>query len=50
MVKLKCHHCSYVWDYKGKSPYYGACPMCAYKVHIKKYKYIENKDDRNKSN
>lgn len=45
MVELKCQHCEYRWDYKGKSTYYAPCPRCHYKVFIKKaciFKELEN--------
>jgi len=38
MIKLKCRNCGYVWEYKGKSPYYATCPRCLRKVSIAKYK------------
>ena len=36
MVKLKCRNCGYVWEYKGKNPYYATCPRCLRKVSIAK--------------
>jgi DNA-directed RNA polymerase subunit RPC12/RpoP len=38
MVKLRCPHCGYEWDYKGKSMFYATCPRCMYKVNIKKHR------------
>ena len=42
-MKLKCHHCSYEWEYNGKGEYYATCPKCLYKVKIK-----EDKNGRTK--
>jgi len=36
MTKIKCHHCGWVWKYKGLNVYYAQCPKCMYKVNIKK--------------
>jgi len=46
MKKIKCHHCDYIWTYKGKSDYYCPCPRCSYKVNIKK---CEVKEDENRN-
>ncbi|MHA1835191.1 MAG: DUF1660 family phage protein [Candidatus Baldrarchaeia archaeon] len=37
-MKLKCKHCGYEWDYKGKAKYYASCPRCRYLVRIAPYK------------
>ncbi|MEM0318299.1 MAG: hypothetical protein QXE66_00100 [Desulfurococcaceae archaeon] len=37
-MKLKCPKCGYVWDYRGKNPYYATCPRCLRKVSIAKYR------------
>ena len=29
---MRCHHCKYEWDYKGKALYYATCPNCHYKT------------------
>lgn len=34
-MNLKCNHCNYEWDYKGKSQYYATCPRCLRKVKVK---------------
>jgi Zn finger protein HypA/HybF involved in hydrogenase expression len=34
-MKLKCKHCSYNWDYKGKSKFYATCPRCHYLIKVK---------------
>ena len=34
MVKLRCNHCDYTWDYKGKNKYYATCPRCKFKVKL----------------
>ena len=31
---MKCHHCSYEWDYKGNAFYYATCPRCLRKIRI----------------
>jgi len=36
VVKLRCPHCGYVWEYKGKKMYYATCPNCLRKVNIQK--------------
>ena len=35
IMELRCKHCKYIWDYKGKSKYYCSCPRCMYKINIK---------------
>ena len=35
-VLLDCQNCRYVWIYAGKNTFYGQCPMCLYRVNIKK--------------
>jgi len=40
-VKLKCHHCGHEWEYRGKSQFYASCPVCHYKVHVKKCRVEE---------
>jgi predicted Zn-ribbon and HTH transcriptional regulator len=35
---LKCKHCGYRWQYKGKSKYYATCPRCLRKVPVKDLK------------
>lgn len=37
-IPLKCHNCSYEWDYKGSADFYAPCPRCSYKVHIDKHR------------
>ncbi|MEM3402365.1 MAG: ribonucleoside triphosphate reductase [Candidatus Hadarchaeales archaeon] len=32
---LKCRHCGYSWNYRGKGKYYASCPKCLWKVSIK---------------
>jgi len=32
-MKLKCPHCGYVWDYKGRAKY-ATCPNCLRKVKV----------------
>lgn len=34
--KIKCHNCTYVWDYKGKR-LRATCPNCGLNVDIKKH-------------
>jgi DNA-directed RNA polymerase subunit RPC12/RpoP len=36
VVKLRCPHCGYIWDYRGKKMYYATCPNCLRKVNIQK--------------
>ena len=36
MKKMKCHHCKHIWNYKGICKYYCSCPICKYKVNVKK--------------
>lgn len=36
MVKLKCKHCGYKWDYNGKMKVQATCPDCMKKIKIKK--------------
>ena len=33
-VLLKCQHCGYRWDYRGKNELYATCTRCRYKVKI----------------
>ena len=33
-MKIKCHHCGYVWDYKGKKKFYAQCTQCRYQVRL----------------
>ena len=35
-IKLKCKYCGHEWEYTGKSKYYVTCPVCHYKLSIKK--------------
>jgi DNA-directed RNA polymerase subunit RPC12/RpoP len=35
MVKVKCHRCGYMWEYKGKLGM-ATCPNCGSKVNIRK--------------
>jgi predicted nucleic acid-binding Zn-ribbon protein len=35
MVKLRCHRCGHVWDYKGQSKWYAICPNCRTTVRIR---------------
>ncbi|MEM0359297.1 MAG: NADH-quinone oxidoreductase subunit NuoE [Candidatus Hadarchaeales archaeon] len=34
MSKVKCQHCGYVWDYRGKGAFYTTCPRCRFKVKL----------------
>jgi len=34
VVKLRCNHCDYTWDYQGKNRFYATCPRCKYKVKV----------------
>jgi NADH-quinone oxidoreductase subunit E len=34
VVKLRCNHCDYTWDYKGKNKFYATCPRCKFKVKV----------------
>ena len=36
MVRLRCPHCGYEWDYRG-SHVYAVCPSCLRRVHTKRY-------------
>ena len=36
-MKLKCNHCGYEWNYKGKSKYYATCPRCLRKVKVRTF-------------
>ena len=38
LILIKCHRCSYQWNYAGNSPFYACCPKCYRKVNIRKYK------------
>lgn len=31
---LKCNHCDYQWQYKGKSKHYATCPRCLCKCKV----------------
>jgi DNA-directed RNA polymerase subunit RPC12/RpoP len=33
---VKCHRCSYEWDFSGKNLYLATCPHCGTKVSIRK--------------
>ena len=33
---LRCGHCGYKWEYKGRSGYYATCPRCLRKVSLTK--------------
>jgi hypothetical protein len=33
---IRCHRCSYKWDFGGKNLYLATCPHCATKVSIRK--------------
>jgi len=35
-MKLKCYHCGYVWNFKGKQPYFATCPRCNWRLRIKR--------------
>lgn len=35
MTKLRCIHCKYEWDYKGKMPLLAGCPSCQKRTPIK---------------
>ena len=35
-MKMTCHNCGHIWDYKGKSKFYATCPNCHYKVNVQK--------------
>lgn len=35
-MELKCQHCSNIWNYGGKNPYYAYCSKCHHLVSIKK--------------
>jgi rubrerythrin len=37
-IKLKCHRCDYIWNYKGINPFYAQCPFCMTTVVIKNHK------------
>ena len=37
-MKIKCHHCNRVWEYKGTRDTYASCPNCHFQVHIEKNK------------
>ncbi len=43
---LKCPHCGHVWDYKGRSKYYVTCPVCRYRVNIKKNRIDLREEDK----
>lgn len=43
-MKVKCNHCGYEWEYRGKSKYYATCPSCLRKVRIKRVKSGEGED------
>lgn len=34
MVHLKCKHCGYKWDYKGKKKVQAVCPDCMRRILI----------------
>jgi hypothetical protein len=36
VVKLRCPNCRYVWEYRGRNPYYATCPRCLRKVNVAK--------------
>lgn len=42
---LKCPHCGHVWDYKGSQRYYTTCPVCQYKVNIRKNRINLTEED-----
>lgn len=42
MIKIKCNHCGYEWNYKGEAKFYASCPQCLRKVNIKNNKLILN--------
>jgi hypothetical protein len=33
-MDLKCEKCGHIWDYKGKSKWYLACPNCDNMINI----------------
>ncbi len=37
MVKVKCHRCGYVWEYRGKLKL-ATCPNCNAKVKVEESK------------
>jgi len=41
-MKIKCNHCEYKWEYKGKSKFYASCPNCLRKVNVKNNKLLKN--------
>lgn len=43
MVKIKCHNCGNVWDYKGNNKFYATCYKCRFNVNIKKN--VVNQED-----
>jgi len=32
--KVRCQHCGYVWDYRGRGAFYTTCPRCRFKVKL----------------
>lgn len=38
VTPMKCHRCSYHWNYGGNNGYYATCPHCRTYVSIRKYR------------
>jgi len=38
---LKCPHdtCGHIWKYSGKSNEYTSCPICGWRVHVKRNRF-----------
>ena len=41
MVKLRCPNCRYVWEYRGRNPYYATCPRCSTKMRENGYRVLK---------
>jgi len=35
-MKLTCQNCKHEWEYGGRSKYYASCPVCHYKVRVRR--------------